>query len=296
MQQLPQSSFYRYLKHYDLTITTSFLYKHGISGHVFEIIEYYWIVKQYTNLTPCVLLSDGTTKEEFAKALHNKYTDIDDILDHTYEHHKPALLFTKNLLIVDGSWRGMNRSQVFAETVYIFRCAEDNFDYFNKNFKNVVLLQDFNVYGDNNNAIDYNKKILFSRLRVPKPGPKNTAMLYLTSNCRGISTEEIERIVEPYDDYVILTNTPELYNNAYEVPVDDLWELFDTYVYTNIPKQWDCSSRFIKECEYFGRDVVYEIDYTDKALNVRINNTIEDVDLNENDYFIELLNAKHKQP
>ena len=41
---------------------------------------------------------------------------------------------------------------------------------------------------------------------------------------------------------------------------------------------------------------MYEIDYTDKALNVRINNTIEDVNLNENDYFIELLNAKHKQP
>jgi len=285
-------SFHRDLRDYDLTITTSFLYKHGISGHVFEEIEYYWLVKDNTNFKPCILLSDGTTLEEFTKALHSKYKDIDDILDHVYYHPHPKLLFTNNLLVVDGSWRGMNRSQVFAANVFIFRCAEDNFDYFTETFDHVYLLQDYAVYGEQ--GIDYNKKILFDRLIIPPNGKKSTAMLYLTSNCRGISQEEVDDIVKPYDDYVVLTNTPNKYNNSYEVPVNNLWELFDTYVYTSIPKQWDCSSRFIKECEYFGREVVYKIDYEDKALNVRINNNIKDVTLNESDYFIELLNDKCK--
>jgi len=286
-------SFHLDLREYDLTITTSFLYKHGISGHVFEEIEYYWLVKDNTSFKPCILLSDGTTLEEFEKALVNKYKDIDDIMDHVYYHPHPKLLFTNNLLVVDGSWRGMDRSQVFAKNVFIFRCAEDNFDYFHKAFDNVYLLQDYDVYGKD--GIDYNKKILFDRLIVPPNGKDNTAMLYLTSNCRGIPQSEVNELVKGYDDYVVLTNTPEAYNNSHEVPVDNLWELFSTYIYTSIPKQWDCSSRFIKECEYFGRDVVYAIDYEDKALNVRINNSIQDVTLNSNDYFIELLNDKCKQ-
>ena len=285
-------SFHLDLRQYDLTITTSFLYKHGISGHVFEEIEYYWLIKDNTNLRPCILLSDGTTIEEFKKALINKYKDIDDIMNHVYYHPAPKLLFTNNLLIVDGSWRGMDRSQVFAKNVFIFRCAEDNFDYFHKNFDNVFVLQDYNVYGEY--GIDYNKKILFDRLIVPNKGREDTAMLYLTSNCRGISQEEVNEIVKDYSNHVVLTNTPELYDNSLEVPVNNLWELFDTYVYTSIPKQWDCSSRFIKECEYFGRNVVYAIDYEDKALNVRINNSIQEVTLNESDYIIELLNDKCK--
>jgi hypothetical protein len=282
------------LKQYDLVITTSFHFKHGISGHVFEMIEYYWLFKDNTKVKPCILLTDGTTLEEFSKALHNKYDNIDDILDHTFYHPSPKLLITNNILLVDGSWRGMDRAQVFADNIFIFRCAEDNFDYFNRTFKNVHLLQDFDVYGNTDNAIDYNKKILFDRLKVPNAGRENTAMLYLTSNCRAISNEEVNRIVKPYDNYIVLTNTPDLYENSFEVPVANLWELFDTYVYTNIPKQWDCSSRFIKECEYFGRKVVFEIDYEDKALNVRINNTMDDVTLKHNDYLIGLVNDKCK--
>jgi len=284
--------FYLDLRDYDLTITTDFLIRHGISGHVFEEIEYYWLVKDHTNFKPCILLSDGTSLKEFEKALVSKYKDIDDIMDHVYYHPHPKLLFTNNLLVVDGSWRGMDRSQVFAKNVFIFRCAEDNFDYFYKTFDNVYLLQDFDVYGEQ--GIDYNKKILFNRLIVPPKGREDTAMLYLTSNCRAIPQEEVDRITKPYSNHIVLTNTPDLYENSFQVPVENLWSLFSTYVYTSIPKQWDCSSRFIKECEYFGRAVVYAIDYEDKALNVRINNSIKDVTLNESDYFIELLNDKCK--
>jgi hypothetical protein len=288
-----ENNFHLNLRDYDLTITTSFLYKHGISGHVFEEIEYYWLVKDSTRFKPCILLSDGTTKEEFSIALKNKYKNIDDILNHVFEHPGPKLLFTNNILFVDGSWRGLDRSQIFANNVFIFRCAEDNFDYFYKNFEKVHLLQDYEVYGEQ--GIDYNKKIMFSRLKDVGAGPnKNIAMLYLTSNCRGLSQEEVDRVTKPFGDYVVFTNTAERYQNSYMVPVDNLWEKFDTYVYTSIPKQWDCSSRFIKECEYFGRDVIYAIDYDDRALKVRINNTLEDVELTPSDEFVKILNAKLK--
>lgn len=289
-------TYYIDLRRYDLVLTTDFEFRHGISGHMFELIEYYWLVKDNTKIKPCILLTDSTTKEEFSKALHSKYTNIDDIEDHIFVHEAPKILLTQAILLVDGSGRGMQRSHVFAKSIFIFRCSESDFSYFEKNFDNVYLLQDFSVYGPSKNAVDYNKKILFSRLKIPRKGPKDTAMLYLTSTCRAIPQEDVTEIVKPFKDYVVLTNTPTLYNNSYQVPVDNMFELFDTYIYTAIPKQFDCSSRLIKECEYFGRKVIYNIDYIDKALEVRRNNSIEDVTLSSSDYFLELINDKCKPP
>ena len=41
-----------------------------------------------------------------------------------------------------------------------------------------------------------------------------------------------------------------------DLPVDNILELFDSYIYTPTEKNWDCSSRFILECRKFHKEVV----------------------------------------
>lgn len=294
MHPSQHKNFYINLKQYDIVITTSFMYKHGISGHVFEMFEYYYAIKKYTNLKPCMLVADGTTQEEFCNSIDRKYIDCADFQEDLFVHPAPSLLFANKILFVDGSFRGLDKSEIFADHVYLFRCKEEDFSYFSNNFKKVTLLQDFRVYdpAENVELIDYNKKILFSNLKAEVANP-NKAMFYMTSTCRAIPDDDIKTIAQKngFDDYVVLTNTPEQYTNALEVPVPNLWTLFSTYIYTAIPMKWDCSSRFVMECKYFGKEVIFEVDYYDKALEVRKKDSVENVELKEDDLFIRLLNA-----
>jgi hypothetical protein len=265
------------LRRYDVVLTTSFLSTHGISGHTFEMIEYYLGIKQFTSLRPCILLSDGTTLADFEKALSKYVLDDLSILEDVVEHARPKIVFAKHLLIVDGSFR-MNGADVFAEKVFLLRCAEDDFSYFNEKFKKTFLLQDFDMYEERYQDLDrvevlnYKKKILFSKLRQYEKSAKNTAMLYLTTNCRAKGVDDVNTILNKYGftKKIILTNKPELFDeDAYRVPVDDLWEKFSTYIYTSISRMLDCSPRFIAECAFYGKEVIYDIDYFDPGLTTR---------------------------
>ena len=40
------------------------------------------------------------------------------------------------------------------------------------------------------------------------------------------------------------------------LPIDNILEEFDTYIYTPTEKNWDCSSRLILECNYFNKEVI----------------------------------------
>ena len=41
-----------------------------------------------------------------------------------------------------------------------------------------------------------------------------------------------------------------------DLPLDNIMEEFDTYIYTPTSKNWDCSSRLIPECKYFKKEVI----------------------------------------
>ena len=41
-----------------------------------------------------------------------------------------------------------------------------------------------------------------------------------------------------------------------DLPLDNLMMEFDTYIYTPTTKNWDCSSRLIPECRFFGKDLI----------------------------------------
>lgn len=287
------------LKNYDIVLTTSFEFKFGITGHLFEMIDYYYAIKQYTNLTPCLLLADGTTKEELQKALNSKYENL--VVENVIEHVCPKVILANSILITDGSHR-LNNCEILAKRIYLFRCSESDFKPFTKFNSSVFLLQDFEIYNERYEdlpitVIDYKKKILFEKYKRFNGPTNNVAMFYLTSLCRALSQEELDKSISTYkfDDYIVITDDISRYSgkNVYQIPVDNLWDKFDTYIYTSIPRKQDCSSRFILECLYYGKKVFYNIDYYDRALEVRKKDGLTGTILNIDDNFLKLLNEQN---
>jgi hypothetical protein len=259
------------LKQYQITLTTSYEARHGVCGHMFEMIEYFMHFRFHKNLNAAILLTDGTQLPEFYSAIQNKYDLTDDELsqfkEHTYVSYQPKVILTNTLLIVDGSLRTFG-ADLIASKIVLLRCAEDDIVH-----ENVLVLQDNEVYNPLPNSIHYKKKVLFEKFKKYDVSSPNVAMFYLTTNCREIGNNEVQKIISkyPFDKYIAISNN--LLNidgvEVKKAPVDNIWSLFDTYIYTNTAKKFDCSPRFIVECEYYGKNVVYEIDYFDKGLEVR---------------------------
>lgn len=286
------------LSQYDIVLTTSFEFKYGVCGHLFEMIDYYYAIKTYTDLKPCILLSDGTTLAEFQSSVEYKYQDL-EILD-VFEHPYPRVIIAKNILIVDGSPR-LRDAEIFAENIFMFRCSETDFTSMNRYKAKKFLLQDFEIYNDqydNIEVIDYKKKILFSKYKPLVSSVSDTAMYYLTTACRAMSPDDLTSSIarHRFKNYIVLTNEPELYQipNVYKVPYENMWESFSTYIYTAIPRKMDCSSRFVLECLHYGKEVIFDIDYYDKALEVRRKDGLNGTSLEPNDAFLKLLNEQIK--
>lgn len=295
------------LKDYDLVFTTSFFYTHGVSGHLYEMIDYYYICS-INNIKCAVLLSDGITKEIFTTALKDKYNfndkELRDILDNTFECYRPKIILANNVCIVDGSWRILD-CVMYADNVFLLRCSENNFGYFhnNKTIKRTHLMQDFKLYPErfeelNIKVVDYVKKILWGRYQPPKQSLTNTALLYLTTSMRATAADNIKHIIDKKicEKYLIVTNNPDLYESIKQpnvevvrAPIKNIFEKFDTYIYTPTRWQIDCSPRFIVECAVYGKNVVYEIDYECKGIDRRredIDSNLNGLELLPNDFFV----------
>lgn len=296
------------LRQFELVFTTSFFYTHGVSGHLYEMIDYCYITRR-NGINSGILLADGVTKDVFKKALRDKYDFTEDeykeILDNTIECFQPQIIRANNVCLVDGSWRILS-CVMYADNVFLLRCSEGDFTFFHnhKSIKQTHLLQDFKLYDERYENLDitvnhYIKKILWGRYKKPNLAKTNTALFYLTTSTRATSIENIQNVMAKglCDNYLLVTNMPELYkslegpNVRVELaPVQNIFEQFDTYIYT--PTRWrsDCSPRFIVECAVYGKQVIYEIDYVCRGIERRIEDIEEDLsalELTDNDYFIE---------
>ena len=268
------------LKHYRVTLTTSYEVSHGVSGHLFEMIEYFMHFRFYKNINACILVSDSTSEDEFFTALDDKYDltaqELADFKAHTFFKPQPKVILANTLLITDGSLRTFG-ADLLANKILMFRCADEDIVR-----ENVTVLQDDEVYSPLPNSIHYKKKILFDKFKQrDTSGSSSAAMFYLTSNSRSLSDPQVQDIISrhKFDSYIAISNNSLRLTNV-EVklaPVKDLWLQFGTYIYTNTAKRFDCSPRFIVECNYYGKDVIYEIDYHDLGLEVRKQDLIKGI-------------------
>lgn len=299
------------LKDYDLVFTSSFL-PSGLSGHSYEMIDYFYVCTQ-AGLKCAILLMDGLTKETLLNTISDKYAfsceEFAEYVDHTYENYHPKIIMSRNICIVDGSYY-VGGCVIYADNAYLLRCSISEFEYFSnsKSIKQTHLLQDFKMYperfeGHNLKVVDYVKKIMWSKYKQPVPVKTDTALLYLTSSCRALSVDELMFIVNKYSysKYLVLTDTLDAYDsitdprvNIKQVPVENIFEQFDDYIYTTTRWQRDCSPRFIVECAAFNKRVIYEINYSCIGIERRkedIANNLNSLELTQDDMFIDYVKS-----
>lgn len=253
----------------------------GVCGHTFEVIEYFWILKDYFNVKILIAELD---KETFLECIHSKYNftekEIQKIIECTIFSYKPKIVMCNNILFTDGGIPKIKRITIKAKNKFIFSCTNFPID------DNFIVLEDQRVYG-NRNSVHYIKKILFSRFKKIETS-ENKTLVYMTSNCRSFDIS----LIKDVSVLAVVNEIPkEKYTNVEYavVPVKNLMEKFNKYIYTPVPRKWDCSSRFIPECKYYNKQIEYfNIDYldVDVALKYRIQDSENlcclNLDVNDN--------------
>ena len=303
-------------KSYDLYISMTWSgdTNHGVSGHLYEIIEYYQLLKNHFKVG--ILICEDLTWEIIKKAIITKYNlnnkEINDIKDNTIFAYRPKYVVGKNILFVDGGFtRTMLRYGValLFKNIFSFRCS--NLDYhYNLPYKNITLLQDNRIYNDKDNdiSINYKKKIKFDIFKDIKNSITDTALLYITTNCRKLCDDNIiDTIVQyKFNSYIILSDDNKRYRNKFkifknlyfpEMPVENIFEKFTTFIYTPTKNKFDCSPRFIAECKFYNKNVIYdeidnnylEIDTGLKYRKYDIKHNFESITLKDNDDIIEII-------
>jgi hypothetical protein len=303
-------------KSYDLFISMTWSgdTNHGVSGHLYEIIEYYLLLKSHFKIG--ILICEDLPWNVIEKCINSKYNlsqdEVKNIKANIIFANRPKYVVGKNILFVDGGFtRTMLRYGVtlLFENIFSFRCS--NMDYhYNLPYKNITLLQDDRVYNDEDNkiSINYKKKIKFDIFKDIKKPSVDAALLYITSNCRKICDDYLIDLIMQFkfDRYVVLSNDNEKYKEKFKLfknidfltmPVDNIFEKFNTYIYTPTKDRFDCSPRFIAECNFYNKDVIYhniDNDYLkiDTGLKYRkydIQNDFKSILLQHNDDIIKII-------
>lgn len=255
---------------YELTICYSWSKCfQGMSGHLFEMIEYYSILKDHFSV--CMMICEDMPWERIERTIRDKYDfteeEIEDIRNNLLFYNHPKVVKGKNLFVVDGNFNNLSDKFLYFDNIFGFACADLTY----QTMDNVTILHDNRVYGEFNNTINYVKKILLDRYRPIEGECVGVNLIYATKNARGLAESYYFVLEDTYQgDFLLLTNTDiesELSDRfmVEEMPVKDLFNRFSTYLYTPVGKKWDCSPRFIVECKFYGKEVIYhDIDYWDE--------------------------------
>lgn len=272
----------------------------GVSGHLYECIEYYYVLRKHIKVGIFICTSELITKERIRQALEDKYDftneEIESLLADVHFFDPPKILKGNNLLLVDGNFPKLKDVHLLFKNIMAFAC-------YNKAIaamENITAFLDFRVYGPCEFHKNYVKKILFNRYRKVNTGVKDVNLLYNKRGPRKISDVTFRELEEKYQgDFLLVTDTlveqlSTRYNQVLP-PVENLFEKFSTYIYTPIPKKFDCSPRFIAECAWYDKEVIYHnIDYwgVDHGLYHRycdIQNNFDSIILKDNDEIVELV-------
>jgi len=314
-------SIFKLNKNYDifLSLTWENGHEHGISGHIYEIIDYFYILNKTFKVG--IFFGESINNwSEFKKLILQKYNfsdlELKDYKNNTFYYNRPEIITGKNILFVDGALKARfvnNGTILNFKNILSFKCSNHcNHTLFDIPYK-VQLLSDLRVYSEiipeeNKIALHYIKKILFEKYKqIDKCKVNKTAMLYITSNCRYITDKLLTDITNRYnfEKYIVITNKPEKYINYRDGRVefikpgiDKLFEKFNTYIYTPIDGKFDCSPRLIAECKYYNKDVIYhnidnEYLKIDSGLRVRrsdVDTNFKTLFLNNKDPIVGILN------
>ena len=251
-------------------------FTHGISGHLFECIDYYLLLKKHFKVK--ILIPEKINN--ISKIIQDKYNlsekETKDILSNIILG-KPVLVKTNNILFCDGGYNKIKSSNIIAKNKIGFACGDKTI----LEQDDIYVLLDYRVYDTiPKNSFNYKKKLYFDKYKKEvKKGSKT--LIYATENCRLTDKE--------------LPNQLKLTKK--DLPYLGLFDEIDSYLYTVVPRHFDCSSRLIPECKYYNKKVIFDDEvkkyfFEDKGLFFRYLDTKVDFDslfLKEDDEIIDIL-------
>lgn len=294
---------------YDVVLTYSPIVE--ITGHIFECFDYYLFLRQFCKVG--ILFFCGLDIEKLRICFESKYTegfdrvkeDIIQVNCVSCASKKKIIQFGKNTAVVlaDGNIKSLEYNNIVLATsrLYGFMCEDEHFEEQTLN-KHITYLQDYRIYGRNRffKSVNYVKKIPFKFYRKFSPPGENVGMMYMTYVCRKVSPDIIREyhlksgcsrtiLVVPYrlPEYDGIDGVAQI-----EAPVHDIFEKFDTYIYTPINRKFDCSPRLVTECFMLGRNIFKDLDYYDTGLETRYSdcvNNLNSLDLTDSDEILKIL-------
>lgn len=284
---------------YDIWLTYSWsANNHGVCGHIYEIFDYYHILKNHFKVG--IIFAEDIDWNLVEICIREKYNfteeEISEIKLDSIFLKRPKILVGKNILFTDGGIVNMQSVTLLFDNIFYFACGNKEVKDNEKN--NVWILQDDRVYEPvKKNGINYKKKILFERLKSISSS-KNNILVYATKNCRQFNS--YEELKQYGNNILVVTNKENITESIEGVdfvvaPLNNLFEHFDTYVYTPVKRKWDCSPRLIAECKHYGKKVIFHsIDYwdEDKGLywrNWDIENDFDSLYLKPSDDLVNIL-------
>lgn len=278
---------------YDVLLTFSPMDE--VSGHWFEMFEYYAYLKEH-GFRPFMLFFSPMKKEIIRKTLEDKYNyplaDFDCIFNEKIIACPHAVC-----IVCDGNFSSIQQKSIniISRKTLGFGCGYAEYP-----GRNITYLLDTRIYGKVPYGVHYTKKIFADIIKVPEKCNENIGLFYLKRMCRKVEKSFIAEAIadlKQFDRFVIMSHHLEDYSGISQkidlvnIPCQNFFENFSAYIYTPVPRKFDCSPRLIAECNLFGRDVIYyKIDYTDEGLETR-KKDIEDGScwMRENDQIIEII-------
>ena len=302
---------------YQIVITYSPISE--MTGHMREVWDYYFLLKKYFSVAIFFHTPNISRNKILMNSLLEYNIDDEDKKDierdffHSNNEKKLILAPKAVCLLCDGNIRSLKNRHIniICKKLICFKCADYNFDELYFDYKNTIFLQDYRIYGNKSlyKIYDYKKKINFSKYKtINFDLVKPRYMFYLTQNCRYQSDSVISEIMDEYGtDKEFLILAPK--NNSYDVlktkyhnleiqnpPISNFYLNFETYIYTPVPRHFDCSPRIITECAFYNKKVeYYNIDYYDIGLETRrydIEHDFDSLVLKDDDEIIDIIRGE----
>jgi len=279
-----------------LTYCPSQFERNRICGHTFEVMDYYLLFHEL-GYSVNILIQENSPKNIFYKAWEDKYILPNDYKKDIIFNFKRKIIKGDILIFTDGLYDYYwDKYVLLFEKLILLRCNKIT-DY-SKILKNdkVYLLQDKRIYKDYdnfNNCINYVKKINFKYFKTIRNSVQNKTLIYINTNLRKLDN------ITDNENILYVSGTKHNFGDfVLTAPVENIFEKFNSFLYTKTKFQFDCSPRFIAECKFYNKKILFDFnfeeycgpDYGDTGLYWRwwdINNNFENIELKENDELLE---------